>query len=298
MSVHRDLVERLHQAALDPAHWQDFIAGLEQAFPGVKLSIHGLDTRLDQVFLAAHCGFQTPAMASYLEHFHAINPFVTASQSTPFGTVRRSYLDIPDEVLTRTEFYNDWMRPQDDLFGAVALKLQPLAARTLVLAANIRKRDRDTVEPQIQRLFEDLAPHVDHAFQVGEVIAGLESRLARHGGEENSQGCLIVTDGAGKVIWINPEALAAHANLFRIDLFGTLRFSDTEVQDWAAALLRRSRRPPVRPHTMVVHDGVAWCIRASLAELGDLQLPRGSAIFPATINAANPARAVFVISPA
>ena len=39
----------------------------------------------------------------------------------------------------------DWLRPQDDLSLAVALKSRPYHDRTVVLSLNIRRRDGDQV---------------------------------------------------------------------------------------------------------------------------------------------------------
>ncbi|MFT4014028.1 MAG: helix-turn-helix transcriptional regulator [Paracoccus sp. (in: a-proteobacteria)] len=178
------------------------------------------------------------------------------------------------------------------------MKLPPSNGRTLVLAANIRRSDRDHLEPQIQRVFESLAPHVDHAFQIGEVISGLRSRLSRLGDDGAPQGGIIITDESGRVTWTCSQAAMLNGRLFHIDLLGALRFTDEGAQNWALALQRQAGSSRVSPQIGILHDGRPWRIRASLASRDDPTLLHGSPIFPGAVSPVGAARVVFALSPA
>ncbi|MBK4217719.1 hypothetical protein JJJ17_17440 [Paracoccus caeni] len=261
-----DLVAVLHRAALDPAGWQDFSDNLELAFGGSKISLHGVDAGTGSIFLSATSGFAPEFFRPYADYYHSINPFMQASVAIPHGMARVSPQDLPDEFLIQTEFYNDWLRPQEDLFSAVALKSRPAGSRSLVLAMNIRRRDRASFEPELVNLLNRLEPHISHAFHVGEVVAALSHRanLPPDAAMQASvEGGVIETDERRMVLWADAGALMLQGGLLRISILGQLSFADEQVQAWAERIcVADERRQPVSAGLpQQVRIGRDWTVR-------------------------------------
>jgi len=257
------LIACLHRAALDPAGWQDFVLALEQGLGCAKASIHGVAERSGAPFLSVAGSFDAAFARSYLAHFHRINPFVPLSAAMSPGRARMSPMDLPDDALRRTEFYNDWLRPQEDLAIAVAVRSRPHADRSLVLSLNLRRRDGERAASRAQRLLDRLEPHLSHAFQVAEIISALSLGGGR--AEAGGGGGLMMVDDGLSLIWADDGAAAQDGRVFRLDPFRKVIFQNGAMQDWARAACRSPGGAGRPPPVFRAADG--WQIR--LAQPGD-----------------------------
>lgn len=276
------LIACLHRAALDPAGWLDFALELERRMGGAKASIHGVAQLQDAPFLSVAGSFDPASAQSYLAHFHRINPFMPLSAAIPNGRARVSPMDLPDDALRRTEFYNDWLRPQEDLAIAVALKSRSHAGRSLVVSLNIRRRDGDRAALRAQRLLDRLEPHLFHAFQVSEVVSALSL------GAEADGGGLMMVDDALSLIWADKGVLSQEGAVFRLDPFRRVVFRDGTARDWARAVCGGGSRAASLAPDIRAADG--WHVR--------LTRPRGGA-FPSLFFGGHPLarpRVLFLLS--
>lgn len=294
------LLPILHRAALDPAGWQEFVSALETALGGAKVALHGIDARNRAMFMAAHGGYDPAAQHDYMAHFYKVNPFLALSDRVAPGEVRISRQDIDDADLMRTEFYNDWMRPQEDLVSAVAMRSAQIGSRSLVVSLNLRRQGREERELKARDLLQLLAPHVSHAFHVGETIAELTAHaatgLSGHGpGEAGSEACVIFADAERRVSWLSPSAQELVPEVLGIDLFGRLQFTLPALQDWAEAVATDDRARAV-PLQLPFRIGTAGWLARALRWTGTA--PR-SVSFPSSLIAAGgPQRwLVFVLGP-
>jgi len=299
-AIAASLIPLLHRAALDPAGWMPFVEALETALGGAKVALHGVDARSGAMFMSAHGGYAPDAQQDYIAHYHRVNPFLALSDRVAPGEVRISRQDIDDADLARTEFYNDWMRPQEDLISAVALRSVPLGARSLVLSLNLRRRGRSHTEILARDVLTALSPHVSHAFHVSETIAELTAQAATgfsgpvpEGAEAKT--CVIFADPAHRVSWLNPAAQSRIPELLQIDLFGRLQFCAPALQEWAEAVAAPKRLRAV-PMQMPFRIGASGWMARALFWHGTA--PR-SVSFPTSLIEAGGARdwLVFVLAP-
>lgn len=258
------LIGCLHQAALDRAGWQAFVSALEQVFGGAKASIHGATGPKNAPFLSVSGSFDPTFARSYVAHYQRINPFMPLSAALPPGRARVSPMDLPDEKLRRTEFYNDWLRPQDDLSLAVALKSRPYHDRTVVLSLNIRRQDGDQVALRAQQMLDRLEPHVSHAFQVAEIISSMSARHGQPKGHHGEAGGLLMMDDRLSLIWAEPDAILQDGEVFRLNPFHKVTFRDSAVQEWAKAVCQTSGKTGRLSCVAQTADG--WQIRFVSAE--------------------------------
>lgn len=76
-------------------------------------------------------------------------------------------------MLEKTEWYNDWILPQEDVCGGGGAVLIREKNRTLVLGGNIRRKDVDRLENGWLDLVSRVAPAVRQAVEVTRALSGM-----------------------------------------------------------------------------------------------------------------------------
>ncbi len=114
---------------------------------------------------------------------------------------------LPQSDFSQTEFYNDWIRPQEDIWGGGGMVLLSEPGRSLVFGGNIRAKDRDIVEPKYLDLMNRLGPVVLQAFEVSRRLSGLtlQNFLLRCGVEVDNAAVLVL-DRNRRILFANAFA--------------------------------------------------------------------------------------------
>ena len=107
------LADLAYDAVIAPGRWADFLAALARALGGASIGMslrHPRDGNPGWVvFHDADAAFAR----SYAEHFFRIDPFRVRSDALePGGCEVMAGGTIAAGAVERSEFYNDWMRPQ------------------------------------------------------------------------------------------------------------------------------------------------------------------------------------------
>jgi DNA-binding CsgD family transcriptional regulator/PAS domain-containing protein len=227
MDAFASLVEEIYEAGIDAQRWPEMLDQLVAAsgtrIAGLKIVARG---RAD--FILASTGADPTAVGLYNEHYHRIDPIAAAVQSKPVGALFTDRQIIPKAQLRRTEFYNEWVRPQD--YGDCAMvKLFRDTTRSGILCIAAPER-LEAVGLQSLQLLQHLTPHLQRAARVTLKLADLES--LRSAGLEAldslSEGVVLV-DANARVVFANraAEAMFARADGIGIDRIGLCAASAT-----------------------------------------------------------------------
>src|SRR5262249_22238291 len=133
-----------------------------------------------------------------------INPWLVGN---PFrrGVVALGQQILDDRELVRTEFYSDFLRPQDWFYSCGVLIAQDQLTISEITA--IRSRRAGSFTSNEVALFEYLAPHLQCAVRIHNRIAGLESGLnAATGALDRFPTGVIAVDSDAKIILTNRAA--------------------------------------------------------------------------------------------
>ena len=187
-------------------------------------------------------GHDPDYLERYRAHFGSINPWIAGFEKLVPGQAVYGREILPDERLKRTEFYNDWVRPQEDILGSAVLAILEIkGSRVTAIAANVRAADRDTVEPKIRELIQMLAPHLRKSLEISDALGQLtlENRVLRAGMEPDIA-AYFVLDPGGRVCHANArgEALLEEGAVVRIGTDGRLRLTETRANGELARALR------------------------------------------------------------
>src|ERR1700754_1904258 len=109
-AVLSELIGQIYEAAIDSRKWEAFLKRAAELFGSHTANIHFQHT--SSLAVASVLNMDREFVDAYRDHFGAINPFMTRTDVQQEGRayVRRELIDT--ERLVRTEFYNDWARPQ------------------------------------------------------------------------------------------------------------------------------------------------------------------------------------------
>lgn len=153
----------------------------------------------------------------YLDYFASRNPIAIAKDA---DTYLRDWVPIivthDDQIrrddLVQTEFFNDFLRPQD-VSSAMMIRLARFGAETATININCSFR-RGRFDPADVALARQFQPHLIRAFKLGRRLS--EARAIDGGAaslfEQSSHGLFLV-DGQGRIRRLNPvaESLLAEA---------------------------------------------------------------------------------------
>jgi len=220
------LLELLYDAALDPSRWQAFLDALMHGFGDARGVLHLFDAGETTTTML---GFgHEPAFAeSYAAHYGRVNPYPAVGfQRLRMGKVDYASNLFPTGSIEKSEFFNDWMRPQGITTDHLALLLRNDGRGMALLAvaphASIFGKNRERYTAQLQML----APHIVRAVEINRVTSA--ARLAEQtlGGTIEGIGVAAFLVGrSGRLLIANghAEILMRTDRVVAVDRFKMLR---------------------------------------------------------------------------
>ncbi len=256
------LIASIYEAAADFRCWPEALRLMAQAYHAPTVVLGGTSKRVDEIWHIAP-EIDPVYIERYVSHYHRINPVWRLALPSPVGSVLTDPMIISRHEFARTEFFNDFLLPQDlgSMLGAVA---HVEHGRHFDIVVQ-RKRE---FEADDIRLHRRLAPHLQRAVQLNLKLARLETRCAASAEvlDKLEQGALLV-DIAGRVLFANREAERL------TQAGGGLRLV-------AGILCVRSASDTAKLHALVAGCGK----QGEAAETGgSLLLARGSNLSPITL---------------
>jgi DNA-binding CsgD family transcriptional regulator/PAS domain-containing protein len=198
----RDLIRLVYECAVDARQWPHFVASvsqaLDQAWVVLALQYAG---NPDGNIVTLH-GIEPAWMKRYQEYYIRLD--VRGQRARPFwkpGSLVRREDVISDAELEKTEFYNDYLRPQQRLYSVAALLGEEGSATSLL---DIGHRGARAVKNAEMALLGELIPHLQTAARSHHRIAGLEMRLEHASAAlDLLPRALIVTNSSGRILHMN-----------------------------------------------------------------------------------------------
>jgi DNA-binding CsgD family transcriptional regulator len=224
-----DLIARIYDAALDQGLWDSVLNDLARHFADGHASLYLLhesddvDTAAFEA-LAATSSWDPGFIDSYAQHFWRTNPWSDRVLQRGVGEVTVSDTLVPRNSLERTEFYSDWLRPQQLLsgIGGTFLRRGGVSAHISVLHAS-PMAEQDT--ERLTALMRSLLPHFARAAQVHQRLGDVTTqRDALETGLDRLSIGVILTDPTGRVSFSNRMAddLLRAGTTLRVDQRGLL----------------------------------------------------------------------------
>lgn len=210
------LIETIYAAVQQPELWPVVMEGIAEAVHGESTTMFAMLPR-EQLFSMART--DPAAMQQYVSHYASINVMSHhCDEMFPDGTVRYGHLAMPHREFEKTEFYNDFFRP-NNMHHSFGIKV-PLGELPPVYMSCQRPKAAEPFAEREGLVYETLMPHLQRALmlyvqfsQTQSKVLGLESALDSLGH------AVFGLDRKGRVILSNrqAEAMVQAATAIRMD---------------------------------------------------------------------------------
>jgi DNA-binding CsgD family transcriptional regulator len=154
------VVAAICDAGTDVRRWPRAMRLIAQAFHAPAIVMGCNSPHHEEVFTIAP-EIDPVQNERYASYYHRINPIARYALSSPLGAVRTDTMMIPRPEFARTEFFNDFLLPQElgSMLGAVA-HIEGTRQFNIVVQ---RARQFDDAEIA---LYRRLSPHLQRAVQL------------------------------------------------------------------------------------------------------------------------------------
>lgn len=194
------LIGLVYDAALDPARWSEVMTQLAQVYEG-RAVLFAEDARTPGASVFGAGLFEDDYLQSYQEHYTATNIWTPLIEPLATGRTFDARI-VPADEFERSEWYNDWLKPQDlyHSIGFVVANEDGLQTRMSVL----RPRRAGSYGEDEMRAWRMLGGHVQRAFQIHRqlFVAKLERDTAREGLDRLGIAAYVV-DADGRILSMN-----------------------------------------------------------------------------------------------
>ena len=202
-----DIVEAAYAAVTDEGRWSAVLGGLVGLVGGVSGVMLSIDGKTGAARMLASANMDPHYQDVYAAHYRERDPWSPGVLGRPVGVVVPSEDRLPHEDLIRTEFYNEWLRPQG-IEGSLGCVLLREHGEMLVLGLP-RGAKTGPYEPrQLDRL-RAVVPHLQRALQLDWQLAhsGVEGRVAL-GLLDSLTEAVFLVDHALRAVPVNAAAAA------------------------------------------------------------------------------------------
>jgi DNA-binding NarL/FixJ family response regulator len=246
LSEYSELVTTIYDAGLDDRRWPVALERLARAFNASQVVLSHEDLARQLGATVAH-GADPAYVRSYLDRYMHHNPLSARRSGIRAGSIVTDRMVLPKEEFQRTEFRNDFLRPQD-VETCLTVVLLHDGDRVSALALWRPERGREWDRPELD-LLSLLAPHLKRAVDVNRRICDLrfEQQSAFEALERLQHGIVIVQTG-GKISFVNRAAAAIVARADGVTINGSgfhaaLPSHDAALQRAIAAAAGDGSRP-------------------------------------------------------
>jgi DNA-binding CsgD family transcriptional regulator len=195
------LIAAVYDAGTDFRCWPKALRLMAHAFHAPAVLLGSQSPRPENVFVVAP-QIDPIQHERYASYYHRINPIGPLALAAPLGAVRTDTMMIPRREFARTEFFNDFLLPQDcgSMLGASSYFEN--SRQVSVVVQRRREFERDEIV-----LYQRLLPHLQRAVQLNAKLEILNLQCAasvemlRQLRKE-----AVVVDAAARVLVANAEA--------------------------------------------------------------------------------------------
>lgn len=249
------LVSRIYRAALEPREWAEVMKAFSDLANGAKVHMFGHDLVAGMSLDIEAANYDPDYLDSFASYYSGINPWAPGYEVAPVGHIVTTAELYPREDFLKTEFYSDWILPQEDIADGAGTIMERDPYRLLVFGANLsHSRAEGELEP-LRQLTEAAVGHFRQAFRLTRALASerIEAAAGRIAGLSPDPLVLVVTANR-RIVYANTRAWAAldDGTVIQTDTFGRLHMA---VPAFSASLNRAIQR------LGQIGDDRAWTVR-------------------------------------
>lgn len=122
-AISRDVAAAIDAATFGLSSWDEVPAVLSSAFPGSFGILYNMNFPENRLNFLSIQNTDPAFAASYVAHFASVNPWARYWSAIKSTTIVASEDVFPARSFARSEFYNDWLLPQNKAEAAAGMKI-------------------------------------------------------------------------------------------------------------------------------------------------------------------------------
>ena len=196
------LVDAVYDSATDPDYWAVFLRGLARALNGKSGMFRVIDERGPAIRASAHYNLDPELQKAHRQYYITRDMFLNALRDKPGEFIAPGEAILDYRALRRTEFFNDYMRPQDShhVCGGLAMRNGEFTIK-FGLQRDHRAGPFSLEDARFIRWF---VPHIQRAVRLGYLLD-----LERHQRQTAEQALESLAVG---VLLLDEDEQLLHAN--------------------------------------------------------------------------------------
>lgn len=164
------LLSSLYGSATENGEWQRFCQLFsQQSGNPITMFGHNLETGQSLGFVSG--GWDEVWLQSYFDYYGPLNPWMDLNLATRPGQIGVSDEALARTELFKTEYYNDWLRPQEDIVAGAAMTCHRSEKSFVALGAACRASHADEALPRLVQLLNGLAPHIVRTINISSSLS-------------------------------------------------------------------------------------------------------------------------------
>ncbi len=268
----------LDEIAWGRGSWNEVGRNLVEFLPGSALAVLNFDMTRQAVNTVFATGIDPSFIASFREHYAAVNPWMEFWSTVPPGEVKVSERDSPSSAFRDSEFYTDWLVPQEHMKAASGIRFDVDAHNTVFVCWHYEPRYAPDYDRLAGTVLDETKPELLDAVRSAAMLRqGLEASAKLGMMIERVDGAALLIDANRHIREANAEASVA---LVRGDvLTGTgnvLALRDPAAQRWldeTTAHFLAGRHPPSSTATFVAGERIFRISLTRAPEYGESGSP-------------------------
>lgn len=227
------IVNAIYEAPLSD-DWESVVELLSSSMGCIHTHIFGYDTVRNKQLSLSGSMYDPAMLETYNAYYHEKNAWIPGVARAEIGKASYSEAYCSTEELKETEFFNDWIRPQEEIGGGGGIVLFNDGDRFIIIGGNIRFKDRDEKEKQWIDLLDLLAPHFQRSFRAYRALSEFRLTSRTYSEALDHVGyavTLLKSDGRLFHQNVQADKLFRTGSLFYLDGFRIFRAFDTRASE-------------------------------------------------------------------
>jgi DNA-binding CsgD family transcriptional regulator/PAS domain-containing protein len=203
-----DLVGCIYAAAGNHSLWNVFLSKFADAVGGTTTNIVVFDQEQANRSVAAAIRVDQESQRKYEEYYSTVDCWYNNGKKLlTTGNVVTGQMLCPDQVLERSEFYNDFLRPIDNFHEICGVISNDRSVASMITCMRPRRYGAFGIEET--QLVRTLIPHLQRGVQLHRRLCDLENRAASTADALDKMAIgVVTTDASGKIVTMNRAAQA------------------------------------------------------------------------------------------
>ncbi len=224
------LIDAVYDAALDPRHWRNVCELFQAMVAGCYVSISTTDLATNRSVRAYYVGHDDASYQTYKELYDRENPLIGAMRNRPVGVPFRLDQIVSPSVLFQTRFYNEWLKPQNDLTTGGIFSASNQQHRLVLFAALLPSTARAETLTRVMDILQAISPHVSRSLRLNHSASKVTNKASvLETFMEGARAAFLVLDEEGRPLETNRQARRLFdAGVLELDLAGVVVMKDPE----------------------------------------------------------------------